>query len=175
MAANPNAVWTELCLVTQTVIQGLGLVYGSAGTALPNPQVYLFKFPNDQYRLPTGSVLYPCVQIAPGRMEDVVDREQDFEDTEMVYPVLVAILFATNQQLSLNNDCLYWRQQIIDAFIDMPDSLRTALEAAISDANVYDCRLAPAPLIDPSMFQLQNLDASMFYLQYHTTRSRGRN
>ena len=174
MAANPDAVWTELCKLSQTQVQGLGLKYGPQGTALPNAQVYLFKFPTDQFRLPSGQVLYPCVIIAPGRMEDVVDREQDFEDTEMIYPVLVAILFATNQQLALNNDALYWRQQIIDNFLDIPAALASAAQAAITDANVYDCRIGPAPIIDPGAFLSQGVDVSMFYLLYHTTRGRGR-
>lgn len=104
MAANPSSTWTELILLTQTVIQDLGLVYGSAGTSLSSAQVYAWKIATDGYRLPAASgnpvVQLPCVQCVPGRLEDVADNTQDFEDTVLIYPVVVAILFASNHALA---------------------------------------------------------------------------
>ena len=174
MAANPDATWTQLLKISQGVIQSLHLVYGNSGTALPGSQVYIFKFPNDQFRLPTGSVAWPCVILAPGRLEDVDDPEQTFEDTIMIYPILVGLFFNTNQQLALNNDILYWRERIIEAFLDQPASLATVMDGNLTGVVEWDCRLDPAPLIDIDVFIRQNLDASMFHLTFRTSRDRGR-
>jgi len=107
-------------------------------------------------------------------MEDVADSIQDFEDTELIYPVVVLILFSSNHGLAINNDLFYWRQLIFDAFQDFPDSLRVAVEAAIDDVNVFDCQITTQAAFDPSVFQKENLDFGWLVLNYKTTRDRGR-
>lgn len=178
MAANPNATWTELVLAAQGYIQGLELVYGANGTSLPESQVTAWKIVTDAYRLPGVSggmaVKLPSIQCAPGRLEDVADKLQDFEDTTVIYPVVVAILFASNHSLAINNDLLYWRQEIYNAFEDYPAELESYMAEQISDVVVWDCQITTQPVIDTSMWQQENLDFSWLVLNFSTTRTRGR-
>lgn len=180
MEPNPPSTWTELILLTQSVIQGLGLVYGPSGNvvALPASQVYAFKLPSDGFRLPASGggsqVIAPCVQCCLGRMEDVADSIQTMEDTVVIYPVLVAILFGNNTSLQISNDLLYWRQQIYAAFEDFPTALETAVSEFVNDVSVWDCQITTQPVQDLMLWQKNNLDFSWLVLNYKTTRDRGR-
>lgn len=176
--ANPLATWTELVLLTQQVIQGLHLGYGDPLTVLPPEKVYAFKFATDGYRLPTVQtgvkIDFPCVQVALGRMEDVANSLQDFENTTVIYPVLVVILFASNKTLALNNDLLFWRQRIYDAFADIPDSLNEEAQGLVESAVDFDCQITAQPVKDLQAWQAENLDFSWLVLNYSTTHSRKR-
>lgn len=180
-APNPDATWTELIKLTQGVIQSLGLVYSNSANqpvSLPGSQVYIFKVPTDGYRIPltaTGQQIpLPCVQICPGRLEDVANSIQDFENTQVIYPVLVFLLFGDNGTLALNNDLLYWRQAIYSAFEDFPSNLAGQITSFVSDVSVWDCQITAQPVFDLAVWQKENMDFSWLTLNYTTTRSRGR-
>lgn len=164
--ASPKAVWTDLILTTQSLIRGLGLLYGAANTSLPDAQVYVQKFPTDRFRMPQNPILFPCIQVCPGPKEDL-QIPDDFENLTIVFPVLVVHLFASNQQLALNNDELFWRQAIITKIIDYP-------RPEVTTAAVVTCEIETHPVLDMQLFEQENLDAGGLMLNFRTTLSRNR-
>ncbi len=150
------SVWGELLTVTQTIIQELGLTYDGS-TALPNGQVYVRKFPSDR------NASLPFVMVALGGREEMA--KGDFEDTEIVYPVLVVHAFVSNQELALNDDELYWRQQITDVFLDLP-------RPEVLTAQVPECLIDPNPVLDLRLFSQANVDVGGLTLRFRTIRAR---
>jgi hypothetical protein len=80
--------------------------------------------------------------------------------------VLLTHVFAGNQAAAVNVDELSWRQQMIDAFLDLP-------RPEVTSAEVVDCRIDPSPGLDLSLFG-ENLDVGGLLLWFDTWRSRGR-
>lgn len=155
--SNPNAIHTDLVNNTQSIIQGLGLFYGS--TALPNSQVYAFKKPSNR------KVTKPCIQACLGGKEEM--DKGDFEDTVIIFPVLVVTMFQSDTNLLINNDELYWRQQIIIKFIDQP-------RPEVTSADIADCHIDPDPVLDEDIFKEANLDVSGLMLLFRASILRNR-
>jgi hypothetical protein len=148
-----SAVWTDLITTAQSVIRALNL------PGLPSGQVYARKLATDRNTTP------PCILLALGGVEELLPG--NFEDTEIVYPVLLIHVFASNQDYALNDTELTWRQGIIDAFLDLP-------RPEVTSAVVSDCQIDPRPVIDTGLFQTSNRDIGGLLLKFHTNRSRGR-
>lgn len=170
---NPTAYVTQILSVVQSTVQGLSLVYtNDAGqaAALPSGQVYTKKLFTDR------GVALPCVEVFYGNLASEVDYEgTDFEDTVLEVPIGLAVVFASNQDASVNNDELYWLQQILPQFLDFPDSLRTGMEEGVEGASVWDCRVQLAPPVNPGDWHDQNLDVGGMVLRFKITISRERN
>jgi hypothetical protein len=156
-----NAVWTDLCNAVQAGIQALGLTY-AGGTLLPAGSVVVRKLPTDR-----GLTLLPAIVVSLGQQERYDDG--DFEDIVVDYPVLVCTLFATNQVITLNDDELRWRQQILDMGVEFVRTIRDA----VTSADVSQCRIDPHPAVDLSNFQA-NLDVNVLALWFRATRARSR-
>lgn len=146
------SVWKDLLDATAAVIRGLAL------QGLPDDRVYVRKFPTDR------GVSLPCVLVCLGGAEDL-DPVGDLEGTEVGYPVLVAHVFASDQDLTLDDTELQWRQGILDAFLDLP-------RLEVTSAEVTDCRIDTHPAIDLTLFRESNLDAGGFLLKFDTRRQR---
>jgi hypothetical protein len=158
------AVWTELVVGMQTVLQGLGLIYtNGAGViqALPADRVYRRRLADDRNTTP------PCLLVVQGPKEEVLPG--DFEDLEVRYPVLMVHEFATNQDLTPNDDELRWRQQIIDAL----DQWETTLRPLVLSAHVTMCEIDTQPVIDPTLFLQANVDVGGIMAWFRTLRGRG--
>ena len=166
MAGNPTAIWTDCLQQTQAVIQALGLQYGP-GTLLPSTQVYLFKQPSDR------GITLPCVQVCPGgkeRLDGSVFGQGgpgDFEDTAFSLPILVLTMFAADKSVVVNNDPFYWRQLIVEKFIDQP-------RPEVTTADVADCRIDPDPFLNEPFFQQANMDVAGLMLWFRAAVTRGR-
>lgn len=157
MGAVSNAVWNDLLDTAAAVSRALTLPVG-AGT-LPGARVVVRKTPGDR------GLTLPALVISPGGREDLRPRG-DYEDTQISYPVLLTHVFAGNQAAAVNVDELNWRQQLIDAFLDLP-------RPEVTSAEVVDCRIDPSPGLDLSLFA-ENLDVGGLLLWFDTWRSRGR-
>jgi hypothetical protein len=159
------AVWTELVAGVQTVLQGLGLTYtNGAGViqGLPVDRVYRRRLANDR------NTTLPCLIVAQGDREDILPG--DFEDTEVLYPVLVVHEFATNQDLTPNNDELLWRQRMLDAF----DDWERTLKPLVTTAEVTMIQIDTQPVIDLTQFLQANVDVGGMLFSFRTLRGRNR-
>jgi hypothetical protein len=160
-----TAVWTELLQAVQSVLQGVGFAYldgAGASHNLPDERIYLRKLANNRNMTP------PCLIVAQGTKEEI--QPGDFEDTEVIYPVLVVHEFPSNQDLTPNNNELLWRQQILDAMVNWESLLRPLVKTA----EVTECDVETNPVLDLSNFLQGNVDVGGILLQFRTLRGRGR-
>ncbi len=160
--SNAGPVWLDLRKTTQSLIQALALTYTPLGTntplALPSGNVIRRRV------LSVLNVAYPHIQICRAAIEGLDGGS--FESTEIVYPVLVATVFAVNQDVEDDSaDPDVWRQAIIDAFLDLP-------RPEVTSANVQDCQIVPAPALDLQAFREANLEVGAMVLQFRTRKAR---
>jgi hypothetical protein len=158
------AVWTELVVGMQSILQGLGLTYvnGIGQTVgLPPERVYRRRLADDRNTTP------PCLLVVQGPKEEILPG--DFENIEIRYPVLMVHEFATNQDLTPNDDELRWRQQIIDVL----DEWETLLRPLVQTAHVTMCEIDTQPVIDPTLFLQANVDVGGILAWFQTLRGRG--
>lgn len=164
---NPQAFQSQILATVQSLVQSLGLVYTDADNQtfeLPGEQVYLRKIFVDR------GLTLPCVQIFYGNLPEEIDYEDSsFENTTLIYKIGAAYVFASNQDYTPNNDELYWRQQLINAFLDFPNELNETLAANVSEAIEWDCQLDLTPPVDPDAFHDKNLDVGGMILKIKTT------
>jgi hypothetical protein len=159
------AVWTDVVAAVVEAVQALGLYYTPAGgtpASLPPGQVVARKFPTDR-----GLVALPLVIVALGP-EDRYD-EGDFGDTVVWYPVLVVTEFASNQDVTINDDELRWRQQIVD----LGQEFERTIRGNVSSAEVSQCQIDLHPVIDHTAFAA-NVDLLPVLLSFRTARARTR-
>ncbi len=145
-------------IVDQTTnrIQLLGL------TNIPTANVVSCRLPTDRVSTLPG---LPGVLVSPFGQETLPPGST--ETTDVGYPVAVTFVAAANQNFSVQDVELLWREAVIDAFIDQP------LEGV---PEVYDCQVEPLPIIDMGLFREQNLAVGGFVLRFFGTRVRvGRN
>lgn len=154
------AVWTQLVLTTQTILQGLNLTH-SGGKALPDEQVYVRKRASDR------NTNNPFLMVAPGDSEDL-SPGGSFEDHEFILPVLVVHAFPRSPEFALNDDELVWRQQIIETFLDLPRP-----EVVLDGVNVMDCQVDTSPRVDRRQFN-NILDVGGMLLKFRVIKTRGR-
>jgi hypothetical protein len=152
--AMPNAIWTDLLTTTQTIIRGLGLTY-AGGTPLPSGQVYARRVLTDR------RTVLPFVMVTLGAESEAVESLTT-ATRRITYPVLVVHAFASNQDHTLIDDPLAWRQAITDA-------LFRQRRPEISLARVFDCFMDMDPVIDLSLFR-GNLDVGGMMLLYEAAR-----
>lgn len=153
------SIWSDLLRYTQAAIRSLNLSYTPTGqlspVTLPSGQVYRKAVPSDM-----GVGTPPCIQVChAGWKEDPLELPGTYEDTVVVYPVLVFILFAGNQNRDVNEDLLAWRQALIDAFIDLR-------AVTVTSANVFDCWVYPNVSLDLESFHGKNWDTSGILLHF---------
>jgi hypothetical protein len=168
---NPNAVWVDILNLVQTTIQNLGLVYtvGGIDEILDNGSVYIRKVPSMAGLSPT--IPYPNIQICLQGREELPPPASvsafSFETQTVGYNVLVLFLFQSNALYTLNNDELYWRQQIIDTFLDRADTYRNLLTSAA----LFDIQIDTMPALDPTEFHEANVDVGAMVLKWTVTRA----
>ena len=156
-----NPIWQELVAVAQSVTQALALTFTPPGAGspvpLPSSQVYAREVATDRDTV-DGQ---PYVMFALGPSESIAHGEGTFEETEIFYPVMCLIVFPTDGAYSLaaGADGGRWRQQIIDAFLDLPRP-----EASLS--GVVDVQVVADPVVDLSLFQNKSLSVEELTLMF---------
>ena len=162
-----NAVWYDLVTTVRIAVVNLGLTYQLQGTttSLPAARVVTRKFPTDR-----GLSVFPAIVVAQGDHERW-DLE-DFEDTQVLYPVYVVHLFASNQDETPSNDELQWRQSILDMAVEFESTIRPNMPTA-QPAYVADVTIDFQPALDRTLFQA-NLDVGALLLTFTTVRGRTR-
>jgi hypothetical protein len=157
------AVWTEIVTVVQTLIQGLSLTYtlpGQSVATLSPQRVYAYRFLTDR-GITELSTLGPVIIVAQGATEEFPGGE--FGHIDIVYPVVVAHLFAGNQDYLLNDDRNTWRQAILDTF-------HRQGRPEVTLAAVPDCNTDPNPVMELAAFQGKNLDVGGLLFRFSTIR-----
>lgn len=144
-----DAIHYEALLGVQATVQGLNLTGIPAHVALHPASVVLRKLPTDR------NLSIPCVIVSlvpmPESLEGTLNNSDDYG-----YPCMVTIVNANNQDLTVAEPELKWREQIKQAFNNKrPD----ALVAAVS-VPLRPCRWEPAPVLDLNLFQQANLFVS---------------
>jgi hypothetical protein len=104
-----------------------------------------------QQRLPTDRDLTLPVVIVSHGSEMEAKRPGTNAQDDWGYPVLVSIVQAANQDKAINNNLLYWREQIRNAFHNKRMS-------AISTN--YQCEVEPRPIFDVGLWSQENIDVS---------------
>ena len=152
------SIWLTLAQFTQTSIQALGLQLPD-NSPLPNTQVYLRRLVVDR------DLVLPCIQVALGDREEELDGS--VEDLEVRYPIAVAFIMATNQDYTLIDVDLPWREAIMDAFADM-----TAVNISIPNANVSSLEIEPLAVTDLDAWRNQNVVMGGMIFNYRVNRLR---
>ncbi len=140
----------ECCLAVQSTIQ----VFGLAG--IPSGQVYLRKFITDR-----GGTILPAVIVAHPGIETVLPGTNERDDWG--YPVVVALVSVGNQDLTVSNTELLWREQVRKLF----HNKRLATPAVN-----YVCLVEPGPIVDLSYFHDQNVTVSTMTVRCITREDR---
>lgn len=118
-----GTVYFDALTGVRNVILGLGLK-DAAGADLPPEQVYLRDLLDDR------QVVTPCVVIAKPEKGEKTEVNDDGTNT-VGHPAHVGIIAAENQDLTLEEWPLAWRQAVVDAFDrKQPDALADALGPA---------------------------------------------
>jgi hypothetical protein len=145
-------------LATQARIQGLALA------GLPGTNILVRKIAGDR-DLGSGPQPLPAVQIGPVTNEQMNAAEATNLRDTIVYPVLVAILAADNQDLVANfAQYLGWRQAIARAFRN---------QSLVGVDEVYQCEIRPGEIISPDAFFRKNLFCSALVLNFLAREPRG--
>lgn len=126
---------------------------------LPSAEVFVRKLPWNKNNTEPG------IHVTPTR--ETIDRVTTSHD-DFGYGVQVTIVQPSNQHLTKNLETeLDWRRSLIQAF--QPTHLQLPLAGV---AGVFDVRIEPGPVIDPSTFLLQ-YDAQAVLLRFFTREVRG--
>jgi len=128
-------------------------------SGLVSSEVFVRKLPWNK------NSVEPGIHITPTRetIEQVVTSHDDFG-----YGVQVTIVQPSNQNLTKNLETeLDWRRSLIQAF--QPTHVQLPLPGV---GEVFDVRVEPGPVIDPSTFLLQH-DVQAVLLRFFTREVRG--
>ena len=155
-----NALWYELVLAVQTGVKALGLT--ADGVLIPAGQILARKLPSDR------QATLPLILCCLGGADQVVDG--DFEDTEVIYPVLVVHAAASNQDLSLANDPLLWRQKILDMAVEWEATIRPN----VTTGEISQVEIETQVPVDLSLFRDANMDIGALLIKFRTLRGRNR-
>lgn len=161
MAAD-DAVHYQSLVGVQTVVQGLTLTgITPGGNPLPSNQVYLKKLLTDR------GVTFPACVISLPPVPEATEAGTNAQD-DWGYPCLVTLLFVSNQDLTLQEPELKWRQQIKQVFHNKrPAALVSAVAVPIKI-----CRWEPGPVVNLGLFQNENLTASPAIIRVFTRETR---
>jgi hypothetical protein len=152
-----GTVHYDACLGVQAVIQAIGL------TGIPGAQVIVQELPIDR------GLTLPCVIVSPGPMAETIGRGTNIEE-DYGYPCLVTIVAARNQDATLQEKELKWRQQIRNAF--RAKNVRPAALIAALTVPLIQAVWAPAPILDLDLFKNDNLLVSAAVIWVKTRESR---
>ena len=156
-----TSIWYSLAAYTQQTIQGLNLPLDAART-LPPEMVYLRRLVIDR------DVTTPCIIVAPFGAEQQL--EGDNRNLEVVYPVIVGILVASNQDYDLRDLDLTWRELIQNAMSEFP--VPSSQQLGLDGVNISRCELIPQEVTDLEAWRERNLTAGSLLFHYHTNRYR---
>lgn len=156
-----NAVHYQCLTGIQTVIQGLALTGLSGATPLPNDRVYMRKLPTER------QLTLPCVVVSlvpmPETLEGTLNNSDDYG-----YPCCVTIIAANNQDLTVEEPELKWREQIKQAFNNKrPAALQTAVSVPL-----LPCKWEPMAVLDLNLFKDANLFVSAAVVRVRTRELR---
>jgi hypothetical protein len=156
----PTSIHKQALDAIVSIIQGLTLLDGN-GTQLPTSQVYSRKLPTDR-----GLVL-PAVICSLVPIPETIAIATNAQD-DIGYPVMVTVVAANNQDLTVEDWELTWRQTIRDTFRNKrPADLVSALSQPLKW-----CLWEPAPVLDNTLFQQANLFVSAAVIRVVTREAR---
>jgi hypothetical protein len=157
-----TSIWQSLAAYTHDQIKNLGL------SGLPDEQLYLRRVIVDR------DVNTPCIVVAPFGAEEQLDGS--VEDLAIVFPVMVAFVWASNQDYSLPADAadLAWREAIMDEFSDYEGPLNPPGYPGLSGVDISQQELVPQDVVNLSVWSEQNITAGGILFRYHTNRKRKR-
>lgn len=144
----------------QQVLDAVADKIGALSLAgLPSAEIFVRKLPWNKNNTEPG------IHVTPTR--ETVDRVTTSHD-DFGYGVQVTIVQPSNQNLTKNLETeLDWRRSLIQAF--QPTSVQLPLAGV---GEVFDVRIEPGPVIDPSTFLLQ-YDVQAVLLRFFTREVRG--
>lgn len=153
-----DATHMKVVEAVQDVIQALKL----AGYV--DRQVYLRRVPTDR------NVSLPAVLVSPGpEPEDLPDEGLNKSDYTG-YPVLISVVSAGNQDLTVSDKELYWRERIRKAFrFKEPSTVLTGLPTGTV---IHKILVRPGPILDLNLWQQNNLCVSTLTLMVYVREAR---
>tara|TARA_R100000664_G_scaffold34243_1_gene55656 strand:+ start:12141 stop:12869 length:729 start_codon:yes stop_codon:yes gene_type:complete len=133
-------------------------------TSIDNSDVIIRKLDSDR-GTDDGTYSYPMIVISTFGVETMPNTKGTNQKDDVIYPVVVTILAADNQDLSTNqNKYLLWRQTIN----------RALRNQNLSDvAEVYTVSVQPGPITSPNAFWERNLYHSSLIIKCHSREIRG--
>jgi len=163
----PASIHLQLLTAIAEAIQDL-LLSGVGGVSpLPPAQVYVKKLPTDRA---SAGILLPAIVVSlvplPEKFATVMNAADDYG-----YPCLVTIIAANNQDLSVSDDELLWRQTIRNYFHNQKPK---RIKDAISPVPLGKILVEPYPILDLNLFQQQNLFVSSLLVRCWTREVRVR-
>lgn len=146
----------------QAVIQGLDLTGLPEASPLPDERVYLRKLPAEWRGL-----ILPCVVVSlvplPELNPGTLTQSEDYG-----YPCLVTVIVPNNQDLTLVEAELKWRERVKQAFQrKRPAALVTELGTAFLFTT-----WEPSPVLDLDLFKQANLFVSAAVVRVNTREVR---
>jgi len=148
-----------LCQYTQTRIISLAL------SGIPEASILLRRIPVDRDLL-TEQHMLPAITISPTGRELLPAGTK--EDTDVDFPVLVTIIAANNQDYTLSEPELKWREQIIDGFLD-----RQVVDPAFDGLCTLDtCQVEPYDILDATLWHESNLAVGGVLLRFYARKAR---
>lgn len=134
-----------------------------AGFAIEN--LLIRKAPGDRDIGSGETYSFPAIQISPGSSESMDASAGTNRRDDVIYPVLVTILAADNQNQEQNfSRYLGWRERIARAFRNQP---------LVGVEEVYQCEISPQDIVEPQAFWRQNLYSSSLLLNFKSREPRG--
>lgn len=148
------SVYTSILNAVQSEIQSLSL------HGIDPANIVVGKVPSDRQGSLTS---LPGVLIAPWGTSSIVGGSNLRDD--IAYPVLIALLQASNTSQTENRDrALLWSETISRTF-------RNQRLAGVSSVNI--CRLTSDTKFDAQQFFTANLDVNVVILQFENRETRG--
>tara|TARA_R100001594_G_scaffold116052_1_gene150989 strand:+ start:10714 stop:11442 length:729 start_codon:yes stop_codon:yes gene_type:complete len=133
-------------------------------TSIDNSDVIIRKLDSDR-GADDGTYDYPMIVISSFGIETLPKGGGTNKRDEVIYPVVVTILAADNQDLVTNqNKYLLWRQKISRAF-------RNQNLADVDE--IYTVTMQPGPITSPQAFWERNLYHSSLIIKCHSREVRG--
>jgi hypothetical protein len=149
----------------QADIQGLNLTgLTPGGNPLPSSQVIVRKLPSDR------NLTLPCVLVTLVPMPESEEPGTNVSD-DYGYPSMATIVTANNQDLTVEDVELYWRQLIRGVFNHKKPAGIAAQLAALG-VPYKTTRWEPAPVLDLPLFKDQNLFVSAAVIRVVTRELR---
>jgi hypothetical protein len=157
-SSSGTSVHYACCTAAQAKIRSLSL------TSIDNSDVIIRKLDSDR-GADDGTYDYPMIVISSFGVETLPKTGGTNARDEVIYPVVVTILAADNQDLSTNqNKYLLWRQKISRAFRN---------QNLTDVAEIYTVTVQPGPITSPQAFWERNLYHSSLIIKCHSREIRG--